>query len=116
MVCTAGQPSAATTAVLRGLAGAGWTLRHHGDLDPDGVRITNRLVSGLGAVPWRMGADDYEAAVAAGLGRSSGRAPVDAVWDERLGPAMARCGQVVEEEAVLDALVEDVVPGAGGAG
>ena len=112
MVCTAGQPSAAATAVLRGLADAGWALRHHGDLDPDGVRITNRLVGDLGAVPWRMGVEDYEAALAAGLGRSSGRVPVAAVWDERLGPVMARSGQVVEEEAVLDALVADLVPGA----
>ena len=112
VVCTAGQPSVAVTAVLRGLADAGWTLLHHGDLDPDGVRITNRLVGDLGAVPWRMGVGDYEAALAAGLGRSSGRAPVAAVWDERLGPAMARSGRVVEEEAVLDALVADVLPAA----
>ncbi len=109
VVCTAGQPSAAAVAVLRGLAGAGWTLRHHGDLDPDGVRITNRLVTDLCAEPWRMGTADYEAAVAAGFGRASTRGPVAAVWDEHLAPAMARAGQVVEEEAVLDLLVADVV-------
>ncbi len=109
VVCTAGQPSAAAVAVLRGLAVAGWTLRHHGDLDPDGVRITNRLVTDLGAEPWRMGTADYEAAVVAGLGRASTRVPAAAVWDEHLAPAMARAGQVVEEEAVLDMLVADVV-------
>lgn len=111
VVCTAGHPSAAAMAVLRCLAGSGWTLRHHGDLDPDGVRITNRLVAEVGAVPWRMGAGDHASAVSAGLGRPSGRAPADAVWDEDLGPAMARSRQVVEEEAVLDLLVADVLAG-----
>lgn len=112
VVCTAGHPSAAAMTVLRALAGCGWALRHHGDLDPDGVRITNRLVGEVGAVPWRMGAPDYERALTAGLGRRSGRAPAAAVWDEGLGPAMARSRQVVEEEAVLDLLVADVLAGA----
>ncbi|MEH3075139.1 MAG: TIGR02679 family protein [Quadrisphaera sp.] len=109
VVCTAGWPSAAAVRLLRGLRAAGWELRHHGDLDPDGVAITDWLVREVEALPWRMGAADYTAAVDAGLGRTASMGRVAASWDAELGPAMHRAQRVVEEEAVLADLVADAL-------
>ena len=61
VVCTSGRPALVVLDVLRGLSGA--ELRYHGDFDWPGVMIANRLVAEVGVMPWRMGADDYTAAL-----------------------------------------------------
>ncbi|MEU6698852.1 TIGR02679 family protein [Pseudonocardia sp. NPDC046786] len=112
LVCTAGQPSAAVMAVLRGLAAAGGALRHHGDFDWGGVRIANLLVAALPVVPWRYDTLSYLRWV----GRSSSGAPlrgtpVEAAWDPALAAEMRRIGRSVEEERVVDELLSDLRPG-----
>lgn len=109
VVCTSGRPSAATVVLLEGLRGAGWEVRHHGDLDPDGISITQGLVQRVAARPWRMGAEDYREALAAGYGRRVAVGRVEASWDSALGAEMASKQQVVEEEALLETLVADVL-------
>jgi uncharacterized protein (TIGR02679 family) len=110
LVCTGGQPSAAVMVLLRSLAGAGARLSHHGDFDWGGVRIGNVLCARLPQiVPWRFVAADYEAAASGASGLELTGAPAEATWDVALGPAMRRLGRAVEEEAVLDLLLDDLL-------
>jgi uncharacterized protein (TIGR02679 family) len=103
VVCTSGRPALVVLDVLHGLAGA--QLRYHGDFDWAGVAIANRLVAEVGVVPWRMGADDYTAALEpSGLPLTG--ASVEPRWDPELGAAMRHHGVAVHEEAVLRALLD----------
>ena len=113
MVCTAGNPTLVVTSLLARLIEDGAVLRYRGDFDWPGVAIANRVITDFGAVPWRMGRADYEAALA-GAGRGladlpalEGR-PVEATWDAELTPSMKRARKSVHEEALLDILVADL--------
>ena len=104
VVCTSGMPATVALTLLEQLAAAGAHLRYHGDFDWAGVAIANRLVQRVGCVPWRMSAADYTAAVSPdGLPLTG--SPVQATWDDELGPAMLRAGLAVHEEAVLEELL-----------
>ena len=104
-VCTSGQPALVVLDVLHALAGA--RLRYHGDFDWPGIAIANRLVAEVGVVPWRMGADQYLAALHGPRVPLLGT-PVEPVWDRELGAAMRHHGVAVHEEAVLDDLLAAV--------
>lgn len=101
-VCVSGQPALVVLDVLRGLAGA--RLRYHGDFDWPGIAIANRLVREVGALPWRMGAEEYLAALRPANAPLAG-APVEPVWNAELGAAMRHHGVAVHEEAVVDDLL-----------
>jgi uncharacterized protein (TIGR02679 family) len=88
--------------VLHALAGA--RLRYHGDFDWPGITIANRLVMEVGVVPWRMGADQYLAALHGPRLPLLGT-PIEPVWDPELGAAMRHHGVAVHEEAVLEDLL-----------
>jgi uncharacterized protein (TIGR02679 family) len=107
LVCTNGQPSTAVTTLLRQLADAGAPLHYHGDFDWPGLVIAGRIITRLGAVPWRMGAGDYLAA-AARSSRPLQGASVASPWDHDLAPTMSARGLRVEEELVLDELLTDL--------
>jgi uncharacterized protein (TIGR02679 family) len=114
VVCTAGNPTVVVTALLSRLVSDGAALRYHGDFDWPGVAIANRVIGVSGATAWRMGAADYEDALAA-AGTSvvellplEGR-PAAAIWDAELTASMERAGVAVHEEAVLDVLVADLL-------
>ena len=116
MVCIAGNPTLVVTSLLARLIEDGAVLRYRGDFDWPGVAIANRVITDFGAMPWRMGRVDYEAALA-GAGRGladlpalEGR-PVEAAWDAELTPSMKRAGKSVHEEALLDLLIADVTEG-----
>ena len=64
MVCTAGNPRTVVNALLAQLAAGAARLHYRGDFDWPGVGIANRLIEAHGASPWRMGAGDYEDAIA----------------------------------------------------
>ena len=114
LVCTSGNPASAGWMLLRGLVEQGIRVRYHGDFDWPGVAIAGRILS-AGIEPWRLGADDYEAAVAGAdaVGRLalSGR-PVATPWDPRLAADMSRTGVAVHEESLLAALLKDLASGA----
>ncbi len=59
LVCTSGWPNSAVLLLLRHLAEAGAPLRHHGDFDGEGLRITAHVLAKTPATPWRMSASDY---------------------------------------------------------
>jgi uncharacterized protein (TIGR02679 family) len=111
MICTSGNPTTAPSLLIRRLLAAGAEVRHHGDLDPDGVAITARLhVDGV--VPWRMTAADYTEALAAaeraGVDLREVTGPVPPTpWDPDLQRAMERAGRAVDEERVMDALLAE---------
>lgn len=105
VVCTAGQPATVVGEVLRLVRAGGGTLHCHGDFDWPGLSILNRLVTEHGARPWRMSAVDYESAARPDAPRLTG-APVDALWDPELTPAMRAFGRSLHEESVLGPLLE----------
>jgi uncharacterized protein (TIGR02679 family) len=115
MVCTLGNPTAVTLALIDALAANdGVRLRYHGDFDWPGVAIAGRLMRRTGAGPWRFTAADYEAAVLAT--RDPGTpphqlsgAPVATAWDPGLATAMLREGVAVHEERVTEALLTDLL-------
>jgi uncharacterized protein (TIGR02679 family) len=110
LVCTEGRASVACRRVLTAAADAGARIRWHGDFDWAALRMTAGAVHRYGAVPWRMGAEDYLEAVRAGSDPLSG-VRADAPWDERLAPEMAREGRAVREERLLPLLIEDLATG-----
>ncbi|WP_158895337.1 TIGR02679 family protein [Amycolatopsis anabasis] len=112
LVCTHGQPGAATLRLLRLLTDAGARLRYHGDFDWGGLRIGNFLFERLPLTPWRFDTAAYHAV--SELGRPLTGTPVTATWDPDLTPAMTASNLALEEELVLDQLLEDLATDAAG--
>jgi uncharacterized protein (TIGR02679 family) len=109
IVCTNGQPGAATMLLLRSLVAAGAELWHHGDFDWGGVRIGNVLHRRLPIVPWQFDCDAYRGAVAACRNAPPLTGdPVAACWDPELGETMRRGGRRIEEELVAEDLVREL--------
>ncbi|MFF2660065.1 TIGR02679 family protein [Kitasatospora sp. NPDC058032] len=108
LVCTSGWPNTAVIHLLRRLADDGATLYYHGDFDGEGVRIAAHVLAKTGAVPWRMSADDYRAAVPrVPVGPDPGRL-TPAPWDRALVDSMAELRTAVVEEVVADLLLDDL--------
>jgi uncharacterized protein (TIGR02679 family) len=104
LVCTDGMPSASQRTLLSQLAMAGARLHYHGDFDWPGIRIANYVLATFSAKPWRMNKADY----AGKSGRALEGTPVTATWDAELRPAMESYGYVLEEEAVVASLCDDL--------
>lgn len=107
LVCTSGQPSTAVVELVQHLAAAGGQVRYHGDFDWPGLRIAAALADRVPWTPWRYTAADYEAACTAGLPLRG--SPAASPWDPELAASMARHGLAIEEEAVVDDLVADLL-------
>ncbi len=110
IVCTNGQPRAATMVLLRSLALAGVRLLHHGDFDWGGLTIGNLLHRRLPVEPCRFDRDAYRRAVgahphAAPLTGS----PTAASWDPGLADAMCESGRRIEEELVAEELLAGLI-------
>jgi uncharacterized protein (TIGR02679 family) len=109
LVCTSGNPSLTTRSLLRRLTNAGATLRYHGDFDAAGLAMAARMLA-LGIRPWRMTADDYEAALVDaerdGVDLPIDDAPVPStLWHPALQRAFEKSRRVVHEERLLDQLL-----------
>lgn len=102
IICTDGQPKAATRAILRMCVGP---VRYHGDFDWPGVRIANEVLATTGGAPWRMDAADY---CAAPKGADLQGQVVLPGWSPELAKAMQLDGRSVHEEAVLEGLLQDL--------
>jgi uncharacterized protein (TIGR02679 family) len=113
LLCTEGQPKTALRLLLGRLTAAGARIAYHGDFDWPGLQIANGLIQRFGAIPWRMGARDYEQAPA---GAPLAGTAVTPCWDAALGQAMRARGCSVHEEAVLADLLSDLAPSAGPTG
>jgi len=107
IVCTNGQPRAATMVLLRSLAAAGVRLRHHGDFDWGGLTIGNLLHRRLPIEPYHFSRDAYLRAVAVHPHAAPLTGSVTpASWDSGLTDAMREAGRRIEEELVANDLLE----------
>lgn len=61
ILCTSGQPKAASLLMLDLLCKSGLTIYYSGDLDPEGILIADRLISRnpKQIVPWHYSVNDY---------------------------------------------------------
>jgi uncharacterized protein (TIGR02679 family) len=120
LVCTQGQPSTAVVELLGTLASDGATVHYHGDFDWAGLRIAEGLRARLPSwAPWRFRAQDYvDAADAESDARSRTLADAETAspWDPLLATAMRGRGLAIEEEAVADLLVADLLDAGWGLG
>lgn len=108
MICVEGWPSAAAVRLVNDVAAGGSAMRYHGDFDKSGLEITSYLTT-LGAVPWRMAANDYSPAVAVRPRLS----PVNGdqltcPWDPSLASAVRVIARQLEEEHVITELIGDL--------
>ena len=110
LVCTDGMPAAAQRCLLTQLSRAGARLRYHGDFDWPGLHIANHVMRAYAARPWRLGAPDYQSAVAdtAHADHRLAGTPVAAAWDAALAPTMQAHGLAIAEEALAAALLQDL--------
>jgi uncharacterized protein (TIGR02679 family) len=109
LVCTDGRPVVAVQKLLTQAAAGGCQIRYHGDFDWPGVAMAAEAIRRYNAEPWRLSAGDYVRALRAGAPTKplKGR-PEPTAWDPQLARAMAACGLMVEEEAVIGDLLEDL--------
>jgi uncharacterized protein (TIGR02679 family) len=110
LLCLSGNPASAGMLALDRFVDCGTVVRYHGDFDWPGVAIAGRVLA-AGAVPWRLGSRDYEAALS-GLPSDEmlaleGRS-VPTPWDPDLAVVMARQGVAVHEESLLNQLLSDL--------
>lgn len=112
LVCTEGRPSVACMRLLALLSAGGCDLRYHGDFDWPGLRIAADVLARSASSPWRMGRTDYENERDRHGGTSPrlDGAPAPSPWDPELADAMSRCGSVLYEEDMIDALLDDLAP------
>jgi len=110
LVCTDGMPAAAQRTLLNQLLQHGAKLCYHGDFDWPGLRIAHHVITHWQARPWRMSADDYDAAVRTAPHAQRNLEPVEFVasWDPSLTARMRAQGLSIAEEAVADMLMEDL--------
>jgi uncharacterized protein (TIGR02679 family) len=108
LVCTEGVPSAACHGFLEAAVAAGARLRWRADFDWAGLRITGAARARHAAAPWRMGSEDYAAALDAGGSEPLRGAPADSPWDPALAPLLAETGHAVMEERLIPQLLADL--------
>jgi uncharacterized protein (TIGR02679 family) len=108
LVCTEGQPSIACDRLLRSAAAAGTRILWRNDFDWDGVRMTTAALTRYDAEPWRMGVDDYRAALEGGDSEPLKGVAATASWDAALSAAMAHEGRAIMEERLIPRLLEDL--------
>jgi uncharacterized protein (TIGR02679 family) len=109
LVCSSGWPSTACLRLLRALVAGGATICHHGDMDPEGVRIVDRLLVTTGGRLWRMHAADYARAATAGAPLAARDVPADVRAE--LGPladSLRAHGRMLREEQVIEVLLADL--------
>ncbi|GGZ35062.1 hypothetical protein GCM10010365_64850 [Streptomyces poonensis] len=113
LVCTSGSAATVVLTLLDALATTGCRFAYHGDFDWPGIALANRIILRYGALPWRMGAEDYEHLAARSQREGIPQLPLDgqpvsAAWDQHLAPAMTALGVALHEEVTLDLLVDDL--------
>ncbi|RRO19437.1 DUF2399 domain-containing protein [Saccharopolyspora rhizosphaerae] len=115
VICLNGLPSTAARELLERLTAEGAVLHVHADFDWPGVAAA-LTAQRHGAVPWRMSADDYRAALdraaqdRTDLPNLIG-APVPTPWDPQLAELMSTTARAIEEEQAMQPLLTDLRQG-----
>lgn len=114
MVCTMGNPTTVTLALLDALTASDHVqLAYHGDFDWPGLAIANRIMNRYPTRPWQFTAADYceavDKATSSGIPRQplTGR-PTESPWDPALAEAMTEFGVSIHEEALIENLLPDL--------
>jgi uncharacterized protein (TIGR02679 family) len=107
LVCAEGEASVACTRLLQAAANSGSSVHWHADFSWAGLRSAATAIRRLKALPWQLGAAEYEAALAVGGEPLLGRAE-PSPWDPRLAEMMQRAGRQVTEDRVLSGLLSDL--------
>jgi uncharacterized protein (TIGR02679 family) len=114
MVCTMGNPTTVTLALLDAITTSGQVqLAYHGDFDWPGLAIANRIMTRYPTRPWQFTATYYRAAVEQAAARSTPRQPLTgrpahSPWDLDLAEAMSELGISIHEEALIESLLTDL--------
>jgi uncharacterized protein (TIGR02679 family) len=110
LVCTGGWPSTAALRLLRALVAGGAAVELHGDMDPDGLRILQRMLDVTNGRLWRMTRADHARHAALGERPTARPTGIDVCHPQLrdLAAAIAEDGALVREELVLDELLEDL--------
>jgi hypothetical protein len=96
------------SAACHRLLGQAPVLHWRADFDWTWLRVVTAAIARYGAVPWRMGAGDYLAALAAGESEPLKGPPAESPWDARLAADMRISGRAVMEERLIPLLVRDL--------
>lgn len=104
LVCTEGIASAACHRLLS----QAQALRWRGDFDWTGLRGMARAIARYQAVPWRMAAADYLAALAGGESEPLKGPAADSPWDPQLSAEMRSAHRAVMEERLIPLLLRDL--------
>lgn len=105
LVCTEGQPSAACHALLAKVSGR---IHWRGDFDWTGLRTTATAITRYSALPWRMTADEYVAAVGTGDSEPLKGPPAASPWEPRLAETMTEHRRAIMEERLIPRILEDL--------
>ncbi len=114
LACTSGQPRKAAYALLDLLAKSGMQIRYAGDMDPDGLRIADRLWERYGGQLklWHMEPKDYQMAVSDEKIDQRGMAKLDKLRHPVLketAKSIAKARRAAYQEQLLPVMAEDIL-------
>ena len=117
LLCTSGQPRAAAQQLIPLLLKSGADIYYSGDIDPDGIRIADRLWRkfGNGIHIWRMSPEDYEKSSSAERIPESGMAKLENIRHPLLletAKNVRKKGLAGYQENLLERLLKDVLDSA----
>jgi uncharacterized protein (TIGR02679 family) len=117
VVCTMGNPTTVTLALLDTITASGQVrLAYHGDFDWPGIAIADRILRRYPAArPWQFNASHYRDAVEQARQRRTPHQPLagratPTPWDPALAEAMCELGVSIHEEALIENLLRDLQP------
>ena len=113
LLCTSGQPRTAALKLISLLLAEGTELFYSGDIDPDGVRIAERLWKKFdGRIHlWRMEASDYKACLSKETFGPIGNSKLDGLEHPQLkitAKVMKNRGLCGYQENILQDLLTDI--------
>ena len=113
LICTSGQPSTCALGLLALIAEGGTGMCYSGDMDPEGIRIADRLAARFGErlEIWRMAPEDYYASLSKEIISDSRLRILDPVSTPELLPvcdALRKEKRAAYQENLLEELVGDI--------
>ena len=110
LLCTSGQPRAAAQKLLPLLLKSGASIYYSGDIDPDGMRIADRLWQkfGDGIQIWRMSPEDYQKSISAEHITENGLAKLEQLHHPLLR-GTARCVKEEQMAGYQENLLEELL-------